>query len=247
MLKNNLINELKQLYKNNNLYSSIILNSKNIQDAQEISEELIRYMFCENGSDLDDRCVSCERAKKKLLFDVIHLGDGTSEISKEEVKQIMDKFSLTSIEKTAIKVYVINVVENLKIGASNALLKFLEEPPLNTYALLLSKDRTNIIPTIKSRCKLFVIETNADDRELNALEKLLITNSKEEYLLSANNFKKIDKASFIEILEQAFNRTIIKKFPQFAEDTIILIEDLKKLPNDKLAIDNYFIKIAERL
>ncbi|AVP49550.1 hypothetical protein [Williamsoniiplasma luminosum] len=247
MEKNNLINELKQLYKTKNLYSSIILNSRNINDLQEVSQELMRFMFCENQSNQDDGCVFCSRFKKNLLFDVITVGDSTSEISKEKIQEIIDKFSFTSIEETKTKVYVIDVVENLKTSAANALLKFLEEPPLNTYALLLSKDRSKIIQTIRSRCKLFVIDSHFDHSDQNDLEIMFETRSKETYLLSASKFKKMSKSEFIEILEQAMNRIILKKFPEFAEDTITLIEDLKNLPNDKLAIDNYFIKIAERL
>ena len=50
-------------------------------------------------------------------------------------------------------VYVINHVENMTVDAANSLLKFLEEPPSNTYAFLTSQNEAKVLPTIISRCE----------------------------------------------------------------------------------------------
>ena len=50
------------------------------------------------------------------------------------------------------KVIVIANINDLTISAQNALLKILEEPPTNTYFILLQDENSLILPTIKSRC-----------------------------------------------------------------------------------------------
>lgn len=75
-------------------------------------------------------------------------------ISREDVGNIMSLFSLTSMEKSNRKVYVLDHVENTTISAMNALLKFLEEPADNVYAILTTDNIERILPTIVSRCVL---------------------------------------------------------------------------------------------
>lgn len=50
-------------------------------------------------------------------------------------------------------IYIINLVENMNVQAINSLLKFLEEPPANTYAFLTTENETKVLPTILSRCE----------------------------------------------------------------------------------------------
>lgn len=55
------------------------------------------------------------------------------------------------------KVCVFWGVERLNIQAANKLLKLIEEPPLNTYFLLVIDDDEKLLPTIKSRCQMIVL------------------------------------------------------------------------------------------
>ncbi|WP_026389428.1 hypothetical protein [[Acholeplasma] multilocale] len=247
MKTNTLTNHLKDLYKDDQLFSSIILNSKKQNDIVAITDELIRFVYCENKSYQKDDCNMCKRALEHTLMDVVYIGDGATAVSKAEIQKMMDQLSLTAAEANGNKFYVIKNAENLKTEASNSLLKFLEEPPLNTYAVLLSNDRSKILQTIKSRCKLFVSETIHEDFEQNKFEKILSTKKSDIYLLAANNFKKMDKKELIEMIEESYSRTIIREYPQFAEHTLVFIEDLKYMFNTNVAIDNYFINIAEVL
>lgn len=247
MLKINLINELKQLFLHHQLFSSLIIDVKSQSDSDEIINELIRYMFCQNKSMIDDNCQTCQRAGKKILFDVMYLGDRTNSIDKTEIQNMISKMSLSAVEETQTKVYIIGDAENLKTEAANSLLKFLEEPPHNTFAILLSKDRSAILQTIKSRCKIFVVESQPNTNEINGFEKILLSKNKTTYLLASDQFKKHDKTELIKMLEEGYSRTVIKQFANLAEQTLILINDLKYGINEKLAIDNYFIRIVEEM
>ena len=76
------------------------------------------------------------------------------EIKIDDIRIIEDKFSQTSINQLGIKIYIINLIENLRPNEANALLKFLEEPLDNTYAILTTENEYSILPTILSRTEI---------------------------------------------------------------------------------------------
>lgn len=49
---------------------------------------------------------------------------------------------------------IIDPADDMETGASNALLKSLEEPPQGTFFLLISHRPARLLPTIRSRCRL---------------------------------------------------------------------------------------------
>jgi len=66
------------------------------------------------------------------------------------------------------RVVVIDTADDLeRPGASNALLKNLEEPPAGTIFLLVSHAPGRLLPTIRSRCRLLRFEP-LDDRDMRA-------------------------------------------------------------------------------
>ncbi|MGB2271827.1 MAG: hypothetical protein ACPH15_02290, partial [Pseudomonadales bacterium] len=82
------------------------------------------------------------------------------------------------------KVCVISPAEQMNENAANALLKILEEPPANTYFLLVAHHASKILPTIISRCQRlsfaipprqeiinWLSEDFANDKIQQALEK----------------------------------------------------------------------------
>ena len=79
-------------------------------------------------------------------------GSRKDAIKKEEVDAVQRRFSLTASSDTGIKVYVITHAENSSLSAMNSLLKFLEEPADNVYAILTADNIERILPTIRSRC-----------------------------------------------------------------------------------------------
>ena len=72
------------------------------------------------------------------------------EINVNQTRKIINDIKLTpSISKN--KVLIIDAIDDLNINAQNALLKTLEEPPVNTYLLLICHNINKVITTIKSR------------------------------------------------------------------------------------------------
>lgn len=104
--------------------------------------------------------------------DFYYLSTEETTIKKEEVAHLMHAMNNKPTE-TEYKVYVIEAFEKLTPQAENSLLKFLEEPPEKTIALLLTVDKSNILPTIHSRAQHIFIKGDSSDRlkELESLSK----------------------------------------------------------------------------
>jgi DNA polymerase-3 subunit delta' len=93
-------------------------------------------------------------------FDLLHINGYAETIKKEQIMEIMERFSRSGFEKGGNKFYIINGVEHATPQAINSLLKFLEEPPVQTYAILTTRAADLVIGTIKSRCQTFVIPSD---------------------------------------------------------------------------------------
>ncbi len=63
---------------------------------------------------------------------------------------------------------LIDPADDLEKGASNALLKSLEEPPPGTYFLLVTHRPAKLLPTIRSRCRILRF-TTLDDAEVERI------------------------------------------------------------------------------
>jgi DNA polymerase-3 subunit delta' len=85
--------------------------------------------------------------------DLLLLDGEKATIKKEDVQEIVADFTKTPLEEKGILIYIIHLVENMTVEAVNSLLKFLEEPGKNTYAILTSENEARVLPTIVSRCE----------------------------------------------------------------------------------------------
>jgi DNA polymerase III subunit delta' len=87
-------------------------------------------------------------------------------ISREEGREIIKTLSLKPFE-SAFKVMIIWQPEYMHASAANGILKILEEPPPNTFFLLVTNSAERLLPTIISRTQRVVVPLLSDE-ELEA-------------------------------------------------------------------------------
>lgn len=75
------------------------------------------------------------------------------EESEIQIKHIHDIIAEAHIATDSLKTLII-AAHSFRTEAQNALLKTLEEPPENVKFILISRNKTALIPTIRSRCLL---------------------------------------------------------------------------------------------
>lgn len=112
------------------------LNCTNLQDGEPCNE-------CEN----------CLAADKGSMSDIIEI-DAASNNGVDEIRDIRDKVKYAPTQGK-YKVYIIDEVHMLSIGAFNALLKTLEEPPEHVVFILATTELQKVPATIISRTQRY--------------------------------------------------------------------------------------------
>lgn len=125
--------------------------------------------FAERIMCSDDMCKNKISTMNHPDFYLLETKEQT--IKKEEMELMLRRMNQKPVESTH-KVYIVVDFDKLTTQGENAILKFLEEPPENTIALLLTTEPSNILPTIHSRCQHIIVQ--AKDKATQLEELLLL-------------------------------------------------------------------------
>ena len=120
-----------------------------------IAKLFAKSVNCENpvnGSPCG-HCRSCQTIAAGASVNVIEI-DAASNNGVDNIREIIDEVSYSPVEGK-FKVYIIDEVHMLSIGAFNALLKTLEEPPSYVIFILATTEVHKIPITILSRCQRY--------------------------------------------------------------------------------------------
>ena len=91
-------------------------------------------------------------------------------IGKGESERIIHKLNLKSY-LGGNKVLIVWGADLMHTATANKLLKMIEEPPSNTYIILLAENYDEILPTIVSRCQM----VNLPEPDMNEMAESLVT------------------------------------------------------------------------
>ncbi len=146
---------LKNAIKNNKVCHAYIFSGPRGIGKTSIAKLLAKAVNC---LDLDDgdacgKCANCVSINSGFSSDIIEI-DAASNNGVDEIREIKSKINLVP-NQLKYKVYIIDEVHMLSIGAFNALLKTLEEPPEHVIFILATTDLYKVPTTIISRCQCF--------------------------------------------------------------------------------------------
>lgn len=119
------------------------------------------------------KCKNCLNSYQKECVDIIEI-DAASNNGVDEIRELKNKISLVPAE-LKYKVYIIDEVHMLSIGAFNALLKTLEEPPEHVIFILATTDPQKVPETIISRCQCFSFKRISTDKIMLNLKKICVS------------------------------------------------------------------------
>jgi len=99
------------------------------------------------------RCVNCSRIKGGNHPDVrvIEAAVDKKEIGIQQIRELQRELSYRSFSGKR-KVAIIDPATLLNLSAQNALLKTLEEPPVDCLIFLIASNPGGLLPTLRSRC-----------------------------------------------------------------------------------------------
>ena len=140
--------------RENRLSHAYLLAGEAGTPLKEIAVFLAKSILCDYPEPLAcEACKTCRRIENRSYADFVFLDGANSSVKKEDVQNVIDGFTKTPIEAKGVKIYIIHLIENMTEIAINSILKFLEEPKKNTYAILTTENVAKVLPTIISRCE----------------------------------------------------------------------------------------------
>ncbi len=169
-----------------------------------IAKLFAKAVNCENPVDGSPcgECRSCKTIASGAGVNVVEI-DAASNNGVDNIREIVDEVSYPPVEGK-YKVYIIDEVHMLSIGAFNALLKTLEEPPAYVIFILATTEVHKIPITILSRCqrydfKRITIETIADRlRELMEKEQVSVEDKALRYIAKTADGSMRDALSLLD-------------------------------------------------
>ena len=217
----------------------------------------VAKIFARNVNCLDSKdglacgkCDNCLKSNEKECVDIIEI-DAASNNGVDEIRELKSKISLVPAE-LKYKVYIIDEVHMLSIGAFNALLKTLEEPPEHAIFILATTEQQKVPDTIISRCQCFSFKKMSID---NILMRLKYVVDKEKIKIDEDVLYQIaistdggmrDSLGLLDKLRSYSDKKITLEDFALLNGTLSL-EDLKEFSNSIFSFDvNKTIKLLEK-
>lgn len=174
-----------------------------------------KIVNCENLKS----CIPCEKCTSCTVennSDIIEI-DAASNNGVDEIRELRNKINLVP-SYGKYKIYIIDEVHMLTVGAFNALLKTLEEPPAHVIFILATTDPQKIPETIISRC-----------------QRLDFKKITEESIVE--NLKKICNIEKIKVDEEALYE-IARLSDGGMRDSVGLLDQAKSYSKDKINVND---------
>ena len=188
-------------------------------------QQLLQKIFCNNNG--CNTCNNCMRIREKQHHAIMWFYPEKN----YTIDQLDDLFSTLSLQlqPNELFFFVIQKADFLTAACANKLLKPMEEPPAGYHFILLAEHPEQILPTIKSRCIIHTLETQANVSISHPLFEVFT-----QKIIPSHEFSKIldgtniNERESIELLDQILNYWM-KAYQKNHDPKIIsLIEKLHK-------------------
>ncbi len=145
-----IIKFLNNMVKEKRVPHALIFSGKEGIGKKRVALIFSAMLLCKKGEGCLS-CGNCKRVVKLIHPDVVIIEPTKETITISQIRELQDWASLCPMEKKA-KIAIIDNAHLMTREASNAFLKTLEEPPADTFFVLITHAVNKLISTIVSRC-----------------------------------------------------------------------------------------------
>lgn len=149
----------------NSLLSASLSQTLIISGPPSVGKTSLAYIIssaieCENGNPFAcGECRNCKKIKKGIFPDLRYItlleddsGKIKTQITIDQVREeIIRASELPPYEGNKL-IFIVEPSDSLNASSQNALLKLLEEPPSFIQIILIAKETSKLLPTVRSRC-----------------------------------------------------------------------------------------------
>lgn len=173
-------NTLKHAIKRGTISHAFLFAGPRGTGKTSCAKIFAKALNCTNLKDGEpcNSCVNCLAADKGAMADIIEI-DAASNNGVDEIREIRDKVKYAPTQGK-YKVYIIDEVHMLSMGAFNALLKTLEEPPEHVVFILATTELQKVPATIISRTQRYNFK-RISQKDLEKRMKYILDQEKIKY------------------------------------------------------------------
>ena len=204
-----LVKTLTNAIKNNRLHHAYILHGIRGIGKTTTARIIAKTLNCQNDEmrlegkacGICKNCIAIANSHHQDVFEI----DAASRTGVGDVREIIDSIAYSPVE-ARFKIYIIDEFHMMSDSAFNALLKTLEEPPVNVKFIFATTEIREVPKTILSRCQRFNLRRLDDSEIVSHLTNIL---KKEAFEADEKALKLIAKYSegsvrdSLSILDQA--------------------------------------------
>ena len=210
-----------------------ILAGDNGIGKSKIAREFAMELICEKHTGCGE-CPACRQFLADAYPDFFYMdADGKESIGIDRIREnIVNDVSIRPYHGK-VKIYIIDEADKMTVGAQNALLKTIEEPPEYVVILLLVRNMSLLLETIRSRCIKLLLSAVSNDRIKGWLVEKGTSEDVAAVLASYSNgapgIAKVmaESEDFAGMYNQ--NVEFLKKISEASiNDILLFIEELKK-------------------
>ena len=218
--QNVVVNTLKNAINYNHINHAYLFSGPRGTGKTTIAKIFARSVNCLEPVDgvACGKCKNCLYSFSKECMDIIEI-DAASNNGVDEIRELRSKVGILPSE-LKYKVYIIDEVHMLSIGAFNALLKTIEEPPEHVIFILATTDPQKIPATIISRCQWYSFKKISNDDIVKRLKEIV----------NDENIKVDEKV--LEKIAQASDGGL--------RDAIGLLDKLRAYCTDEITLDDFY-------
>ena len=164
--------EITNLYDAKKMPNKILISGKKGLGKSTLAYHVINYILSFNEEykyDEQNNKINKENRSFKLLqnnahpnFYLIDLLEEKKNIDVAQIRKMIAYTNKSSFDNKQ-RFILIDNVENLNKNSINALLKVIEEPNEGVNFILINNNEKNILPTLKSRCLTFRVNSTFDE------------------------------------------------------------------------------------
>ena len=218
--QNIVVNTLKNAINYNHINHAYLFSGPRGTGKTTIAKIFARSVNCLEPIDgvACGKCKNCLYSFSKECMDIIEI-DAASNNGVDEIRELRSKVGILPSE-LKYKVYIIDEVHMLSIGAFNALLKTIEEPPEHVIFILATTDPQKIPATIISRCQWYSFKKISNGDIVKRLTEIV----------NDENIKVDEKV--LEKIAQASDGGL--------RDAIGLLDKLRAYCTDEITLDDFY-------
>ena len=202
--QDHIVTTLKNQIRANRIGHAYLFTGTRGTGKTTVAKIFARTVNCENPTEEGPCgiCRICRAIAAGASMNVIEI-DAASNNGVDNIREIVDEVSYSPAEGK-YKVYIIDEVHMLSIGAFNALLKTLEEPPSYVIFILATTEVHKLPITILSRCQRYDFKRISIDtitgrmQELVAAEQVQVEEKALRYIAKAADGSMRDALSLLD-------------------------------------------------